>query len=169
MVVGAGLAGARAAVALRGARFEGRWRCSARNRKFVVFWLKDGLLVAGLNVNTWNVADTIAALVAARRPIDTAALADPAADLSGLVPAANLTAEADPLSASHAAAVDGVLEQAPVPGGVSEDEGSAASATAGYSGLDSSLREIPGLPGRWAERGRGGFAALRRHLRAAWL
>jgi hypothetical protein len=118
------------------------------DRKFIVFWLKDGLLVAGMNVNTWNVADTIAALVAARRPIDAPALADPAVDLAGLVPAANLTAEVDPLFASHAAAVDEVPEQAPVPGGVSADEGSAASATAGYGGPGSSFREIPDQTGR---------------------
>ena len=61
------------------------------DRKFVVFWLKDGLLVADMNVNSCNLADTIAALVAARRPIDTAALADPAVDLACLVPTANLT------------------------------------------------------------------------------
>lgn len=64
------------------------FRGDPSDRKFIVFWLKDGLLVAGMNVNTWNVADTIAALVAARRPVEAAALADPAVDLAGLVPAA---------------------------------------------------------------------------------
>lgn len=64
------------------------FRGDPSGREFIVFWVKDGLLVAGMNVNIWNVAGTIAALVAARRPIDGAALADPAADLADLVPAA---------------------------------------------------------------------------------
>lgn len=64
------------------------FRGNPSDRKFIVFWLKDGLLVAGMNVNTWNVAGTIAALVASRRPVEAAALADPEVDLAGLAPAA---------------------------------------------------------------------------------
>ena len=53
--------------------------------KSIVFWLDGGVPVAGMNVNVWDVADPIAALVAARRPVDPAGLADPDIDLAGLV------------------------------------------------------------------------------------
>ena len=60
------------------------FRGNPADRKFIAFWLKGGRLVAGMNVNIWNVADTIAALVSARHPVDAAALADPAVDLAVL-------------------------------------------------------------------------------------
>jgi 3-phenylpropionate/trans-cinnamate dioxygenase ferredoxin reductase component len=56
------------------------------DREFVVFWLKDGLVQAGMNVNIWDVADDIAKLVASRRPVDRGRLADPGVDLPALLP-----------------------------------------------------------------------------------
>jgi hypothetical protein len=41
-----------------------------------------------MNVNVWDVADTIAQLVAARRPVDPALLRDPDVALSSLLPPA---------------------------------------------------------------------------------
>lgn len=60
------------------------FRGNPADRKFIAFWLKGANLVAGMNVNIWNVADTIATLVSSRRPVDPAALADPAVDLAVL-------------------------------------------------------------------------------------
>ena len=40
-----------------------------------------------MNVNVWDVADDIAKLVAGRRPVDTARLADPEVALATLLPA----------------------------------------------------------------------------------
>jgi 3-phenylpropionate/trans-cinnamate dioxygenase ferredoxin reductase subunit len=56
-------------------------------REFIAFWLRQGKVVAGMNVNIRGVVDTIAALIEAGSPIDPTALADPAIDLPSLVPA----------------------------------------------------------------------------------
>ncbi len=55
-------------------------------REFVAFWLKDGLVQAGMNVNVWDVADDIAKLVASRQPVDAVRLADPEVALATLLP-----------------------------------------------------------------------------------
>lgn len=62
------------------------FRGDPAERQFIAFWLKDGRLVAGMNVNIWGVSNDIARLIAARQPIDAAALADPAVDLAELGP-----------------------------------------------------------------------------------
>jgi 3-phenylpropionate/trans-cinnamate dioxygenase ferredoxin reductase subunit len=51
-------------------------------REFVAFWLSHGRLVAGMNVNVWDVTGDVKALIQSRAPIDTAALADPATPLA---------------------------------------------------------------------------------------
>jgi 3-phenylpropionate/trans-cinnamate dioxygenase ferredoxin reductase subunit len=53
-------------------------------REFIAFWLRDGRPMAAMNANVWKVNDDLRALVAAGRPIDRAALADPAIPLSEL-------------------------------------------------------------------------------------
>jgi 3-phenylpropionate/trans-cinnamate dioxygenase ferredoxin reductase subunit len=53
--------------------------------EFIAFWLKDGRLAAGMNVNVWDVAGPIAALVAAQRHVDVARLVDPGVELASLV------------------------------------------------------------------------------------
>jgi 3-phenylpropionate/trans-cinnamate dioxygenase ferredoxin reductase subunit len=50
----------------------------------IVFWLDHGRLMAGMNVNVWDVTDHIGALVGSKRPVDPAALADPSVDLESL-------------------------------------------------------------------------------------
>ena len=45
--------------------------------EYVAFWLKDGRVLAGMNVNVWGITDTIAGLVGSGRLIDRAKLADP--------------------------------------------------------------------------------------------
>jgi 3-phenylpropionate/trans-cinnamate dioxygenase ferredoxin reductase subunit len=55
---------------------------------FVVFWLSSGRVLAGMNVNVWDVTDEIQALVRAGyagRAVDRAALADPARPLAELL------------------------------------------------------------------------------------
>ncbi|HLI15152.1 MAG TPA: FAD-dependent oxidoreductase [Acidimicrobiales bacterium] len=54
---------------------------------FIAFYLKDGRVAAGMNVNVWDVADDIAALVASGQPVARDALADPSVELASLVQA----------------------------------------------------------------------------------
>ncbi len=55
------------------------------SREFIAFWLKDGRLAAGMNVNTWDVNDAIAAIVASQKPVDVDRLRDPDVALAELV------------------------------------------------------------------------------------
>ncbi|MBH0777098.1 NAD(P)/FAD-dependent oxidoreductase [Nocardia bovistercoris] len=51
-------------------------------REFVAFWLDaDNLVMAGMNVNIWDVTDRIKELVAAGEPVDPAKLADTSSQL----------------------------------------------------------------------------------------
>ena len=52
--------------------------------EFIAFWLKDGRVVAGMNVNVWDVNDQVQALIRSRRSVDRAALASPDASLEEL-------------------------------------------------------------------------------------
>jgi 3-phenylpropionate/trans-cinnamate dioxygenase ferredoxin reductase subunit len=45
--------------------------------EFIAFWLEGGRLVAGMNVNVWDVNDPIRELISSRREVDPGALADP--------------------------------------------------------------------------------------------
>jgi 3-phenylpropionate/trans-cinnamate dioxygenase ferredoxin reductase subunit len=56
-------------------------------REFVAFWRRDGVVTAAMNVNVWDIVDDLRALVASRRPIEPAVLADPAIRLADLVSA----------------------------------------------------------------------------------
>ena len=58
-------------------------------REFIAFWLAGGRVLAGMNVNVWDVTDPIQALVRARTPVDKDRLADPDVPLADLVPAAS--------------------------------------------------------------------------------
>jgi 3-phenylpropionate/trans-cinnamate dioxygenase ferredoxin reductase subunit len=49
--------------------------------EFIAFWLKDGRLVAGMNVNVWDVNDEIQGLIRSGKPLDPARLSDPAVPL----------------------------------------------------------------------------------------
>jgi 3-phenylpropionate/trans-cinnamate dioxygenase ferredoxin reductase component len=54
------------------------------SREFVAFWLRAGRLLAGMNVNVWDVTEDIDRLIRAGRPLDTDRLADPAVPLANL-------------------------------------------------------------------------------------
>lgn len=61
------------------------FRGDPATRAFIALWLKDGRLAAGMNVNVWDVAESIAALVSSQRPIDVTRLTDPDVDLVSVV------------------------------------------------------------------------------------
>ncbi|CRK49256.1 Anthranilate 1,2-dioxygenase system ferredoxin--NAD(+) reductase component [Rhodococcus sp. RD6.2] len=53
-------------------------RGDAPRHKFVAFWLDAGdRVLAGMNVNIWDVTDDVKALIASGRPVDVTRLADP--------------------------------------------------------------------------------------------
>jgi 3-phenylpropionate/trans-cinnamate dioxygenase ferredoxin reductase subunit len=51
-------------------------------REFIAFWLRDGRVLAGMNVNVWDVTDAIQELIRSGRVVDRAKLADPAVPLT---------------------------------------------------------------------------------------
>ena len=61
------------------------FRGDPTSRQFVAFWLKDDRLLAGMNVNVWDVAESIAGLVASPLPVDRDALVDPDVELASLL------------------------------------------------------------------------------------
>jgi 3-phenylpropionate/trans-cinnamate dioxygenase ferredoxin reductase component len=56
-------------------------------REFIAFWLVGQRVVAGMNVNMWDVTDTIQSIIRERVPVDDRRLADPDVPLEDLVPA----------------------------------------------------------------------------------
>jgi len=50
--------------------------------EFIACWLKEDRLVAGMNINVWDVTDDLQALIRSGRPLDPTRLADPAIPLS---------------------------------------------------------------------------------------
>jgi 3-phenylpropionate/trans-cinnamate dioxygenase ferredoxin reductase subunit len=59
-------------------------RGSLDKRELIAFWLRDGRVTAGMNVNVWDVGDDIKALIAADHDVDPKRLADPSVPLSDL-------------------------------------------------------------------------------------
>jgi 3-phenylpropionate/trans-cinnamate dioxygenase ferredoxin reductase subunit len=53
-------------------------------REFIAFWLKDGRVRAGMNVNIWDVTDSIKNLILSGHPVNADALADPGTSLEYL-------------------------------------------------------------------------------------
>ena len=53
-------------------------------REFVAFWLRDDRVVAGMNVNVWDVNESVQRLIRSRAVVDPARLADPAVPLEAL-------------------------------------------------------------------------------------
>lgn len=45
--------------------------------EYIAFWLREARVLAGMNVNVWDVTDSIAALVRSGRPVDSARLVNP--------------------------------------------------------------------------------------------
>jgi 3-phenylpropionate/trans-cinnamate dioxygenase ferredoxin reductase component len=55
-------------------------------REFIAFWRKDGRVLAGMNVNVWDVTDPIKAIISSGRVIGVDQLTDPDVPLESLVP-----------------------------------------------------------------------------------
>ncbi|MFJ3936865.1 NAD(P)/FAD-dependent oxidoreductase [Streptomyces parvus] len=60
-------------------------RGDAGKREFIAFWLKDRRILAGMNVNVWDVTETVQELIRARQQHDAEALADPSVPLDSLL------------------------------------------------------------------------------------
>lgn len=71
-----GLAGAGDTVVCRG---------NVEDREFIAFWLSEGRVTAGMNVNVWDVAGPIQELIRSRRQVPVASLTDPDTPLERLV------------------------------------------------------------------------------------
>ena len=46
-------------------------------REFIAFWLRDGRVLAGMNVNVWDVADQIGDLIRSQAEVDPSRLPTP--------------------------------------------------------------------------------------------
>jgi 3-phenylpropionate/trans-cinnamate dioxygenase ferredoxin reductase subunit len=53
-------------------------------REFLAFWLRDGRVTAGMNVNVWDVGDPVKALIRSRAVVDRDQLGDPDVPLENL-------------------------------------------------------------------------------------
>jgi 3-phenylpropionate/trans-cinnamate dioxygenase ferredoxin reductase subunit len=60
------------------------YRGEPQSLEFVAFWLKGDSVVAGMNVNVWDVNDDIQALIRSGNPVDVARLTDPSIPLTDL-------------------------------------------------------------------------------------
>ncbi|MBO1419614.1 NAD(P)/FAD-dependent oxidoreductase [Streptomyces sp. FH025] len=58
------------------------FRGDPATREFIAFWLSGGRVLAGMNVNVWDVTDPIRELVRSGRVVDAKALADPTVPLT---------------------------------------------------------------------------------------
>lgn len=56
-------------------------------REFIAFWVKDARVVAGMNVNVWDVNETVQQFIRSGIPVDSGRLADEAVPLESLLPA----------------------------------------------------------------------------------
>ena len=61
------------------------YRGSVEEREFIAFWMNGDRVVAGMNVNVWDVSDTISDLIRSRTEVDTAKLTDSDVDLASLL------------------------------------------------------------------------------------
>jgi 3-phenylpropionate/trans-cinnamate dioxygenase ferredoxin reductase subunit len=60
------------------------FRGDVDSREFIAFWLKGGRVLAGMNVNVWDVTDQIQALVRSGQPVDRDRLVDTGVSLDEL-------------------------------------------------------------------------------------
>ena len=60
------------------------FRGDPETREFIAFWLSGGLVLAGMNVNVWDVSEPIGALILSRQPVDADQLRNPDVSLEDL-------------------------------------------------------------------------------------
>jgi 3-phenylpropionate/trans-cinnamate dioxygenase ferredoxin reductase subunit len=63
------------------------FRGDPASREFVAFWFAGERLVAGMNVNVWDISDPIQAIIAAGGAVDERRLLDPDVPIAELAPA----------------------------------------------------------------------------------
>jgi 3-phenylpropionate/trans-cinnamate dioxygenase ferredoxin reductase component len=63
------------------------FRGDPASREFIAFWISDGHVVAGMNVNVWDVNDPMRRLISERVTVDDRRLADRDVPIDQLVPA----------------------------------------------------------------------------------
>ncbi len=63
------------------------FRGDPASREFIAFWISDQRVVAGMNVNVWDVNDPIRRLISERVTVDDRRLADPDVPIDQLVAA----------------------------------------------------------------------------------
>ena len=68
-------------------------------REFIAFWLKDERVVAGMNMNIWDVSDPIRELIRSRRAVETTDLVDADVPLTKLIEPASSEPREEALSA----------------------------------------------------------------------
>jgi 3-phenylpropionate/trans-cinnamate dioxygenase ferredoxin reductase subunit len=61
------------------------YRGDRERREFIAFWINGGRVVAGMNVNIWDVNDQVQALIRSGAQVDASRLADPAVALADVV------------------------------------------------------------------------------------
>jgi 3-phenylpropionate/trans-cinnamate dioxygenase ferredoxin reductase component len=64
---------------------EVRFRGDPAGGEFVAFWLKDQRVLAGMNVNVWDVNRHVQALIRSKQQVDVNALSDPDTPLESLI------------------------------------------------------------------------------------
>ncbi|MPZ74432.1 MAG: NAD(P)/FAD-dependent oxidoreductase [Nitriliruptorales bacterium] len=62
------------------------FRGAPERREFLAFWLRDGRVIAGMNVNIWDVMDQIQTLIRSGVQVDPSRLANPDIPLEQLAP-----------------------------------------------------------------------------------
>jgi 3-phenylpropionate/trans-cinnamate dioxygenase ferredoxin reductase subunit len=62
------------------------FRGDPATREFIAFWMREDRVVAGMNVNVWDVAEPIGRLIRARAAVDDRRLADPGVPLTDVAP-----------------------------------------------------------------------------------
>ena len=60
------------------------FRGDRESGELIAFWLREGRVLAGMNVNVWDVNEHVQALIRSRRTVDVAALSDPDTPLETL-------------------------------------------------------------------------------------
>jgi 3-phenylpropionate/trans-cinnamate dioxygenase ferredoxin reductase component len=60
------------------------FRGDVASGEFIAFWLRDGVVTAGMNVNVWDVNEHVQELIRSRERVDEAALTDPGTPLQSL-------------------------------------------------------------------------------------
>ena len=63
------------------------FRGDVKGREFLAFWLKGGRVVAGMNLNVWDINEAIQGLIRSRVQVDETRLADPGVSLESLAEA----------------------------------------------------------------------------------